>query len=83
MKMETVGLLAGGMALEVVNLLNGITGNVSRVLSEMKTDDAPAESLLEAKRDAVRATALLRQFLAFPLGRLVEDGTVDPNDRPA
>jgi signal transduction histidine kinase/CheY-like chemotaxis protein len=76
-RLEAVGRLAGGIAHDFNNLVMIIKG-----YSDMLADSIPAESrpmLEEIKRAADRATALIRQLLAFSRKQILEPQTLDPN----
>ena len=62
-KLESVGLLAGGIAHEFNNLLTGIMGHASLVLDEIPP--GPAEKIREVIAGAQRAAHLTRQLLAY------------------
>ncbi|GEJ58791.1 hybrid sensor histidine kinase/response regulator [Anaeromyxobacter diazotrophicus] len=66
-KLESLGLLAGGIAHDLNNILAAIVGNVS----VMKLDGAPTrfrEEVDEIEAAAMRAAALSKQLLTFSRG---------------
>lgn len=68
-KLESIALLAGGIAHDYNNLLTAIMGNLS--LAQMSITDSPAElpSLLnEVENAALRAKGLTHQLLTFAKG---------------
>ncbi len=67
-KLESIGILAGGIAHNYNNILTGILGNVS--LAKLKTAALPdVESLLEeAERALIRSRELTQQLLTFSGG---------------
>lgn len=66
--LESIGLLAGGLAHEFNNILTVLLGNLS--LAQMLTDSADErfQLLREAKQASVRAKSLTRQLLTFSKG---------------
>lgn len=71
-KMESLGVLAGGIAHEFNNLLQGVLGS-SGLAARMIPADSPAQSQLAAiEKAADRAARLTRQMLAYAgKGRLI------------
>jgi PAS domain S-box-containing protein len=64
-RLETAGLLAGGVAHDFNNLLVGVMGNASLVLENMSADD-PSRPLMESLiKSSERAAELTRQLLAY------------------
>jgi PAS domain S-box-containing protein len=64
-KLETVGVLAGGVAHEFNNLLAGIIGAVE-MLAPLLTENAEARNYLSViERNGERAVGLTRQLLAY------------------
>lgn len=64
-RLETAGLLAGGVAHDFNNLLVGILGNGSLILDGMSADD-PARDLMQSLMKASeKAAELTRQLLAY------------------
>jgi len=75
-RLKSLGVLAGGVAHDLNNLLVGITGNVSLALAEADTDSALKRYLDQISLAAVRAADLSRQMLAYSgRGRFVIIGT--------
>ena len=67
-KLESIGLLAGGIAHELNNALTAIIGNISLAQAEA-IGNAPAQSFLGKALDATqRAGSLARQLLTFAKG---------------
>ncbi len=76
-KMEAVGQLAGGIAHNINNLLTGIIGNIS--LAAMSPPEQVPTLLARAQEASDRASALVKQLLAFSRKSLVELGPVQLN----
>ena len=79
-KMEAIGRLAGGVAHDFNNLLTVICGYgdlLSRLLPE---GDSLQRNATQIKRAGDRATALVRQLLAFSRVQEVHPSTVELND---
>ncbi|CAB1057011.1 Sensory box histidine kinase/response regulator [Olavius sp. associated proteobacterium Delta 1] len=67
-KLESLGVLAGGIGHDFNNLLSGIMGNISLAKLEAERGENIMESLNEALRVAAKASALTRQLLVFSKG---------------
>jgi PAS domain S-box-containing protein len=72
-KIESVGILAGGIAHDLNNLLTGILGNISLAMtwltsSDRMSQDKIVERLAEAEMACQRATVLTQQLLTFAKG---------------
>ncbi|TAN62593.1 PAS domain S-box protein [bacterium] len=67
-KLETVGLLAGGIAHEFNNVLTAILGNISLAKLLIKPDDAAFERLIDAEYASYRARDLASRLLIFSRG---------------
>jgi PAS domain S-box-containing protein len=64
-KLESLGVLAGGVAHDFNNILTGILGNASLALESMERDNPNYELLQEVVNASERAADLTRQMLAF------------------
>ncbi len=64
-QMETLGVLAGGIAHDYNNLLMSIMGNVDLAMLETIPETHLAEDLEEIRRAALRASDLTSQLLAY------------------
>jgi PAS domain S-box-containing protein len=64
-KLESLGVLAGGVAHDVNNLLVGILGNVTVALAEVGPTPSLVEPLSEIVTTAQRAAGLAHQLLAY------------------
>jgi len=79
-RIESLGVLAGGMAHEFNNLLTVIIGRGQMVLDRLLAD-GPARSNLEIlQRSAQRAALLTQQLLAFGRKQLLQPRLVNLND---
>ena len=78
-KMEAVGRLAGGVAHDFNNLLTVIMGHSQVLLSEMGTEDPQRNKIEEMQKAGERATALIRQLLAFSRKQPSEPKVLDVN----
>ncbi len=67
-KLESLGVLAGGLGHDFNNLLSGIIGNISLAKLEAERGEDIMESLDEALRVSSKASALTRQLLVFSKG---------------
>lgn len=76
-KLESLGLLAGGIAHDFDNLLVGVLGNASLAEEQLPPDSDVRELIVEVRAAATRAADLTRQLLAYAgKGRFV----VEPID---
>jgi len=64
-KLESIALLAGGIAHEFNNILTGIMGNASLLLQDSASDSETEQRLKDVLRSTERAAALTRQMLAY------------------
>ncbi|MBL7180241.1 MAG: PAS domain S-box protein [Desulfobacterales bacterium] len=67
-KLESVGLLAGGIAHNFNNILTTILGNVSLAKIQVTPEGEIFEMLSEAETASLRARTLTRQLLTFAKG---------------
>ena len=67
-KLESLGVLAGGIGHDFNNLLSGIIGNISLAKIEAERGENIMESLDEALRVSAKASALTQQLLVFSKG---------------
>jgi two-component system cell cycle sensor histidine kinase/response regulator CckA len=67
-KLESLGVLAGGIGHDFNNLLSGIIGNISLAKLEAERGEDIMESLDEALRVSSKASALTQQLLVFSKG---------------
>jgi len=64
-KLESIGLLAGGVAHDFNNILTSILGNTSLAFEDLPPDSNARENLKNAIRSTERAADLTRQLLAY------------------
>jgi two-component system cell cycle sensor histidine kinase/response regulator CckA len=64
-KLESLGVLAGGIAHEFNNLLTGIIGNASLARMSLAEGTSPEECLVQIETAALRAAELTNQMLAY------------------
>ncbi|MBI1912855.1 MAG: PAS domain S-box protein [Deltaproteobacteria bacterium] len=67
-KLESIGVLAGGMAHDFNNILLGILGNISVAKLYSKPGERISGILDDVEKSAVRAKSLTRQLLTFSQG---------------
>jgi PAS domain S-box-containing protein len=78
-KMEALGLLAGGIAHDLNNVLTAVLGFSALWLAELPDDDPARADVLEIQRAGERAAALTRQLLAFSRKQVAQPKLVDVN----
>jgi len=71
-KMEAIGMLAGGIAHDLNNLLLPILGHAEILAEDMSPDDARQESVKIVHSAAEKARDLVRQLLAFGRKQVLE-----------
>jgi two-component system cell cycle sensor histidine kinase/response regulator CckA len=64
-KMQAVGELAGGVAHDFNNVLQGIIGYTDLLLVNHLPTDPSFQDIMQIKQNALRAAGLVRQLLAF------------------
>ncbi len=79
-KMESVGLLAGGVAHDFNNMLSVILGQAELVLYQLSPDDAMYESLTEIKKAGERSSALTGQLMAYARKQTISPVVLDLNE---
>ena len=78
-KMEAVGQLAGGIAHDFNNLLTAILGSTELLLADTDAEDPRRDDVQEIGRAAHRASALVRQLLAFSRKQVMQPRLVNLN----
>ena len=79
-KMESVGLLAGGVSHDFNNLLTPILGYTDLLLMELSPDDNRTAMLQQVRTAAESAQLLTRRLLAFSRKQLIEPKPIDLGD---
>jgi len=82
-KMESVGLLAGGVAHDFNNMLGVIVGNTELALNQLDPALPVHQDLQEILKAALRSADLTRQLLAFARKQEVVPRVLDLNDQIA
>ena len=67
-RLESLGVLAGGIAHDFSNLLTGILGSLTRARRALLDVPQTADALVQAQRAALRARGITRQLLALSTG---------------
>jgi len=67
-KLESLGLLAGGLAHDFNNYLTSILGNIGLAMRSFEKDDDGLERLNDAEKATLRAAELTRRLLTFAKG---------------
>ena len=79
-KMESIGVLAGGVAHDFNNALTTILGNAELALMDLPEDAPLAGMLREIQRAGLSAASLTRQLLAFSRKQILAPRAVDLNE---
>ena len=79
-KLESVGLLAGGVAHDLNNMLVPILGYAEMLRDDMPPTDARRADAQEIVRAGTRARDLVRQLLAFARKQILEMKLLDLNE---
>lgn len=67
-KLESMGILAGGIAHDFINMLTGIMGNITLAHMFLDSSHESHKPLLEAEKASMRAAELAQQLLTFARG---------------
>ncbi|MBP7902049.1 MAG: hypothetical protein KA015_04450 [Spirochaetes bacterium] len=78
-RMESIGLLAGGVAHDFNNMLGVIMGHADLILDIIAPDDQINKSILEIQDAATRSANLTQQLLAFARKQTVSPKILDVN----
>ncbi len=79
-KMESIGILAGGVAHDFNNMLGTIVGYTELTMEEMNPEDTCHENLEKILDAAQRSSDLTRQLLAFARRQTIAPVVFDPNE---
>ena len=79
-KLESVSVLAGGIAHDYNNLLTAILGNIAMASLNADSKTFVLERLAEAEKACLRAQNLTRQLLAFSKGETPQKKLLSLND---
>jgi two-component system cell cycle sensor histidine kinase/response regulator CckA len=79
-KMEAVGRLAGGIAHDFNNLLTAILGYSDLLIHRFSPTDPLRDHAAEIRRAGERASALVRQLLAYSRRQVLQPTVLDPNE---
>jgi PAS domain S-box-containing protein len=80
-KMESIGLLAGGVAHDFNNMLTVILGHAELALDRVEPSTPVHDGLVEIRQAAQRSAELTRQLLAFARRQVVQPTPLCLNDR--
>ncbi len=75
-KLDSLGLLAGGISHDFNNLLTAILGNISLASRDLKMESPVMDMLSKAENAALRARDLTSQLLSFTTGGFLQKKTV-------
>ncbi|HET6451815.1 MAG TPA: GAF domain-containing protein, partial [Spirochaetia bacterium] len=78
-KMESVGLLAGGMAHDINNMLSPILGYSELLLERLPPAEAPADWVRQVMRAAEQVKRLTQALLAFGRRQVLRLEPLDPS----
>jgi PAS domain S-box-containing protein len=78
-KMESIGLMAGGVAHDFNNILTTISGYAELMLMRMTKDDPHHQDVENILKGGKRAEDLIRQLLAFSRRQMIQPKIVDIN----
>lgn len=79
-KFEAIGQLAGGIAHDLNNMIGAILGWVDLGIEEAEAGSHLHRYFSRVRRQAERATALMRQLLAFASRQILEPEDMDLNE---
>jgi len=80
-KMQSIGQLAGGIAHDFNNLLTAMIGFSDLLLTRHGPGDPSFSDIDQIRQNAVRATALVRQLLAFSRKQTLAPQAVDVKEK--
>lgn len=79
-KMQAIGLLAGGIAHDFNNLLTAMIGFCDLLLQRHKPGDQSFNDIMQIKQNGNRASALVKQLLAFSRQQTLQPQVVSVAD---
>ncbi len=79
-RLESIGLLAGGVAHEFNNKLTAIMGNIDMALMQLPEGGETREDLEAARRSSDQAADIVRQLLAFSRHETMQPKPLSLND---
>lgn len=79
-KLESIGILAGGMAHDFNNMLTAINGYSDLVLRRLSEDDPNRRNVEEIRKAGERSADLTKQLLAFSRRQILLPKILDVND---
>jgi len=79
-KMEVIGLLAGGVAHDLNNILSGIVSYPDMLLVGRSPDDPMTKSLQTIKKSGERAAAIVQDLLTLSRRGIGSEAVLNPND---
>jgi len=80
-KMQSIGQLAGGIAHDFNNLLTAMIGFSDLLLTRHGPEDPSFNDINQIRQNAVRATSLVRQLLAFSRKQTLEPQIIDAKEK--
>ncbi|MBF0246790.1 MAG: PAS domain-containing protein [Alphaproteobacteria bacterium] len=80
-KMQSIGQLAGGIAHDFNNLLTAMIGFSDLLLARHGPDDPSFGDINQIRQNAVRATSLVRQLLAFSRKQTLEPKVINVREK--
>lgn len=78
-KMESLGLLAGGVAHDLNNVLSGIVSYPELILMDLPEDSKLKKPLLTIQDSGTRATAIVNELLTIARGAAIEKKVINLN----
>ncbi|HEX6278618.1 MAG TPA: PAS domain S-box protein, partial [Pyrinomonadaceae bacterium] len=79
-KLESIGILAGGMAHDFNNMLTAINGYSDLVLRKLSPDDPIRKNVEEIRKAGERSAELTRQLLAFSRRQILQPQALNLNE---
>lgn len=79
-KLESIGILAGGMAHDFNNMLTAINGYSELILRKIKADDPIRQNVEEIRKAGERSAELTRQLLAFSRRQILQPKQLNLNE---